>query len=809
MEKYICIHGHFYQPPRENPWLEDIELQDSAHPYHDWNQRVTAECYAPNASSRILNNKKNIKKIINNYAQISFNFGPTILDWMETKNPDTYQAIIEADKKSIKNFSGHGSALAQTYNHMIMPLANKQDKYTQIIWGIKDFEHRFKRKPEGMWLPETAVDLETLDIMAELGITFTILTPYQAKRFRKIDNQNWEKVESRGIDPSMPYKLNLPLSGRVINIFFYDGPISQGVAFEGLLNDGEKFANRLLSGFSKDRDWPQLVNISTDGETYGHHHHYGDMALAYALNYIRSNDLARITNYSEFLETYPPTHEVEIWENTSWSCAHGVKRWYYDCGCNSGMHSDWNQKWREPLRSALDSLRDTLIPLYEKKAQEFLKDPWSARNDYIYIILDRSPDNLKQFIKKHSTREFNNNEHITMLKLLEIQRHAMLMYTSCGWFFDDISGIETVQIIQYAGRAIQLAEELFQQNIEPSFIEALAKAKSNLPKHKDGAYIYNNYVKPAKVNLIKVGAHYALSSLFKPYEEKTQIYCYQIHRDDYHKIFKDDFRITMGRARISSVVTHESDTITFAAIKPDNYNLNAGVRIYKNEFEYQELLKKIKAAAENKNLSQINHILNTYFEGVSYSLKELFKDEQRKITNLMINSSLEEVEDELREIYHHYLPLIRFLNKLNIPQPRAIYLAAQFNINTDLVRALSESRIDFKHVNNLLTQANEWDIALDEKEVSYTLKETLERLAKRLKEGPTDLSLLKNIIETTELARSLSFNVNLWQIQNIYYQLLNSVYGDIQGKAENGNIDAGEWIKNFDTLGEKLNILKH
>src|SRR5512147_3234266 len=330
MDRYICIHAHFYQPPRENPWLEAVEMQDSAYPYHDWNERITAECYAPNAASRILDHEGRIVKITNNYARISFNFGPTLLSWMEQNAHRTYEAILDADAISRETFSGHGSAIAQAYNHMILPLATRRDKHTQVLWGIRDFQHRFQRDPEGMWLPETAVDIETLEVLADLGIKFTILAPHQAKQMRKLrashgpqaqpDGQGkssaagsaeaksgtdggrasqWHVVEGAKIDPTRAYVCPLP-SGRSINLFFYDGPISRAVAFERLLANGEGFAARLLNGFYENRKWPQLMHIATDGETYGHHHAHGDMALSYALEHIESTKLAKITNYGEY-----------------------------------------------------------------------------------------------------------------------------------------------------------------------------------------------------------------------------------------------------------------------------------------------------------------------------------------------------------------------------------------------------------------------------------------------------------------------------------------------------------------------------
>jgi len=512
--RYVCVHGHFYQPPRENPSLEAIELQDSAYPYHDWNERITAECYAPNAASRILDSEQWIIQLINNYSRISFNFGPTLLSWIAEKAPKVYESILQADELSRRRFSGFGSATAQPYNHIILPLANNRDKITQVRWGIQDFEHRFHRKPEGMWLPEAAVNMETLSVLADNGIKFTILAPRQARRIRRRGSRIWEDVTGERIDPSRAYYVQLP-SRKKINLFFYDGPISQAVAFEGVLNDGQRFAERLMSGFSELRDWPQLVHIATDGESYGHHHHYGEMALSYALQHIEDNNLARLTNYAEFLQLHPADHLVEIVEDSSWSCVHGIERWRTNCGCNSGGHAGWNQEWRAPLRFALDWLREQAASLYEEKARPLLKDPWRARDSYISVVLDRSDASISQFFAHHASHLLNAGEQVMALKLLELQRHAMLMYTSCGWFFDELSGLETVQVILYAGRVVELAKEFVDWNIEQQFLDRLRLAKSNLPEHGDGAQIYEKWVKPAFININRVAGHYEITSLFE------------------------------------------------------------------------------------------------------------------------------------------------------------------------------------------------------------------------------------------------------------------------------------------------------
>ncbi|HET8798141.1 MAG TPA: DUF3536 domain-containing protein, partial [Thermoanaerobaculia bacterium] len=453
--RFMTIHGHFYQPPRENPWLEAVETQDSAFPWHDWNARVTAECYEPNATARILDEHDRIRHIVNNYASISFNFGPTLLSWMETAAPETYAAVLDADRMSRERFGGHGAAIAQAYNHMILPLAKERDKRTQVLWGLRDFERRFGRKAEGMWLPETAVDLASLEALVAEGILFTILEPHQAARWRRIGEGDWREANGH-LDPTQPYLCHLP-SGRSIAIFFYDGPISRAVAFEQLLARGETFAHRLAGAFSDHRRHPQIVNIATDGETYGHHHRFGEMALAYALQIIEQQGLAKLTVYGEHLATHPPQHEVEIVERTSWSCSHGIERWRGDCGCHAGGGAGWNQQWRGPLRSALDWLRDEAATIFEREGAAVLRDPWLARDAYIDVILDRGEPSVAQFLSRHA----QHGAHVTrVLQLLEMQRNAMLMYTSCGWFFSDVSGIETVQVLAYAARVIQLVRQL-------------------------------------------------------------------------------------------------------------------------------------------------------------------------------------------------------------------------------------------------------------------------------------------------------------------------------------------------------------
>ena len=631
--RYVCVHGHFYQPPRENPWLETVEVQESAAPYHDWNDRITAECYAPNGASRIQNLENEIVRIVNNYGRMSFNFGPTLLSWLHEKAPRTYHMILDADKASAARYSGHGSAVAQVYNHIIMPLANTRDAVTQIRWGIADFEHRFNRKPEGMWLAETACNRQVLDLMAREGILYTILAPVQCARVRKLAGADagtdaappaWTETPNATVEPTQPYLVKLD-EGRSIAVFFYDGPGSRAIAFEGLLDSGEKFASRLTGVFNNAPSAggrAQLSHVATDGESYGHHHKHGEMALSFAMHTIEEQGLATLTNYGEFLERFPPTWEAEVAENTSWSCAHGVERWRSDCGCNGGKPG-WNQRWRKPLRDALDFLRDSTAPLAEQAAAGLLTDFWAARDAYIHVILGRenpakSARAIRRFFDHHAARTLKPAERTRVLELMELERHTQLMYTSCGWFFDEISGIETVQIIAYAGRVLQLACELFGRAgvaLEPEFLRLLAEAKPNVPELTDGADIYTRYVTGMKIGLEQVGAHYAISSVFRSYPEDGELFCFDVHRESHETFTSGRGKVALGRGTIRSRITEEAEEICYAVLHLGDQNLSAAVRRYTaaDEPGFVAFSAQVRGAMRKANLPEVMRLIDRFF----------------------------------------------------------------------------------------------------------------------------------------------------------------------------------------------------
>jgi len=792
MEKYICIHGHFYQPPRENAWLEVIELQDSAYPFHDWNERINQECYSPNTASRMLDEEGVITKIINNYSKMSFNFGPTLLSWLAENDEATYQAILDADKQSLVNFSGHGSALAQVYNHIIMPLASRRDKETQVIWGIRDFESRFHRKPEGMWLAETAVDTETLEVLAENNITFTILAPRQAGRVRKINGGTWKNAGPH-IDSRIPYLCNLP-SGKSIYLFFYNGDLSQSVAFNGLLNNGMEFANKLYSGFSDDLP-QQLVHIATDGESYGHHHKHGDMALAFCLEHIDQNKEIHLTNYGEVLEKFDVQFEAEIHENSSWSCVHGVGRWKEDCGCHTGGHQDWSQDWRRPLREALDWLRDELTIIYEDKARDLFPDPWAARDAYIEVILNRNGAQ-KEFLDKFNIKDEARN---SALRLLEMQRHSLLMYTSCGWFFDEISGIETTQILQYACRAIQLAEQESGRSLEEKFAKILADAKSNLPKYGNGKKIYEDIVIPTRLSLERVGIHYAVSSIFEDDPESLPVFNYIAESDYLERREGGVQRLAIGNTRVKSRVTLTERQFSFAVLYLGQQNIIGNISLDMSEKDFREMSEKTLAAFDESNVGLMISLFMQYFGPEKYNLWYLFKDEKRKVLNMIMERSLSQVETSFRRIYNRDYQLINSLKSDSIPIPQAYQTTLQFVLNADLRNALLDDYIDLEELGRIADEFAKWGLTIDdslylEQHASAVVYNALQRM----KDHPGEQARLDRLITFFDYLERFRMRPELSRSQNLYFRMSHDK--NLMAKAD------GEWKKAYRKLGIKLGI---
>ena len=805
-QRFVCIHGHFYQPPRENPWLETVETQDTAAPYHDWNERICAECYAPNGAARIVNNKNQITRIVNNYARMSFNYGPTLLSWLAENAQRTYRMILDGERRSRKSYKGHSSAMAQVYNHIILPLANRRDRITQIRWGIADYQRHYGAAPEGMWLAETAADNESLELLAQHGIKFTVLAPHQCKRIRTLkEGANWTDTPGDRVDTTHPYLVRFD-SGVSIAVFFYDGPASRAIAFEGLLNSGESLAARLKGGF-KDNAQPQLVHVATDGESYGHHHKYGEMALAYALRLLEVDKTVKLTNYGSYLEQFPPEYEAEIVENTSWSCTHGVERWRSDCGCNGGKQG-YNQAWRAPLRKALDALRDALVPLTEQEGNKLFKDVWAARDGYIEVVLDRSPQAVERFFLKHQLRALTALERVRGMELMEMQRHTQLMYTSCGWFFDDISGIETVQIIAYAARVLQLATEIFGEAaapLEPAFLAQMAEARSNVAAAGDGAKIYKEQVSSRELNLEQVAAHYAISSIFSSFAEETDLFCFHVWRDSYEAYSSGRGRLALGRVKVVSGITGKQQSFSFAVLHFGDQNITAAVKAYEPEDAagFEAFASQAAGDVQHGNFPEAIRQVDSYFGHMGYSLTSLFTDEQRRIVQIILNSTLADIEKSLTTIYDEHASLLHYLSQAGLPKPPALTLAAGFAINAGLRRALESDPTDQVKLRSFLALAKANQVPLETATLSYIADQRMKRAMAGLQMSSGSRETLDRALTLARTLVELPFGLNLWQAQNIWYEILRNSGDALTSLATE---DRQLWEKNFSELGACLSI---
>ena len=799
-ERFICIHGHFYQPPRENPWLEHVEVEDSAAPYHDWNERITAECYAPNAVSRILDGNERIAELVSNYEKMSFNFGPTLLSWLQRNRPDVYKQILEADRVSIARHNGHGNAIAQCYNHVIMPLANPYDKLTQVRWGIADFKFRFGREPEGMWLPETAVDLATLRVLADFDIKFTILAPHQAQAVRAPGGE-WQEVSAGRIDPTRAYRCRLNKE-KHIDLFFYDQPVSHDISFEGLLKSGDRFADRLMSGFNEHREHGQLMHIATDGETFGHHSRFGDMALSYALSKIEKEALARITNYAEYLALHPPTHEVKIRENTSWSCAHGVERWRADCGCNSG-NTHFHQRWRAPLRQALDSLQTRLDEVFMRESAATLIDSYAAVDDYIEVILDRAPEKGEAFLNKHARRELSRDERVKTWRMLEMQRYARLIYTSCGWFFDDISNIETIKIVEYAARAVQLARQVGGVDLEAKLIADLWNAPGNKAHLENGAEVYKKLVKPSITNLEKGLAHYGISSLVEEYSPSQRIFSFEFEQTDYVCEKAANRTLAIGAVNVHSNITGEQLEGMFVVLHLGGYDFHCIVRELVPRREYDALKDELLRRCSDDSTRNLLQAIDEKVVGYNFALKDLFIEERRKLGRLLAKDALERSREHYRRIYEESRDVMRLLAGMKVPAPESLKKATEFVLSQRLQQACDglrqngTSEVQLSEVAaSVFREAESLGCSVDVSVLKEALEQIIfERLATF--RADRDASSAESAIHFLGLADRLGVQLGYWRLQNLFWELLN------------GLVDPSERaLARIEELGDKLKFSK-
>lgn len=812
-DKFLTIHGHFYQPPRENPWLEAIELQESANPCHDWNERVCAECYTPNSVSRVVDNRNRILDIVNNYSYMSYNFGPTLLSWMEIYAPLTYERILKADIDSISHHNGHGNAIAQVYNHMIMPLANEHDKITQVKWGIRDFEYRFGRKPEGMWLAETAVDDATLKVLVDNGIRFTVLSPYQAAKIKRTSDKEWQDVSWGNIDPARVYKYTIKSDpSKSIYLFFYDGAISRSVAFDELLKDGNRFIKRLKEGISEQRDYPQLINIATDGESYGHHTKFGDMALAYVLKVKAESEGFKITNYGEYLEKFASDWEVEIKQASSWSCFHGVGRWKEDCGCSTGGQPGWNQKWRKPLRNALDFLRDKLVILFEKEGQKYFNDdPWNIRNKYIDVVLNRNSKTIKNFQKANFREDLTEIERVRAMELLEIQRQAMLMYTSCGWFFNEISGIETVQIMKYAARAMQLAANFTSENLEEPFLNILSEAQSNIKEYGTGKDIYIKWVKPSVVSLKEVASLWAISSLYQDFEEEEDVYCYSVKQNSYQKIQKGNTNFIVGNIEVTSKITLQKSNLIFALMQFADGDFHCAIKEFSTNDEFNELKNTLIKTYALYPLTEIIRALDEKFGKEYFTLKDIFIEERKKILQILLKDQLKKFANRYEEMYDQGKSSIYHMQSLGLEIPKEFKISAGYTLSHRYNELLenSDGFVEANVIQQIVEinyESKKMGIDVDKtpsnQNFSRRLITNLNRLTKSF-----EMQQAQTILELFDTIEKLELEIDIARAQNIYYTKIYHRIGDIiQNNIDNPRDKDLQFIKSLLNIGEKLYI---
>ena len=778
---YFAIHGHFYQPPRENPWTGEIENQPSAAPFHDWNDRIAAQCYSPNAASRILSGSGRIQDIVNNYEYMSFNMGPTLMGWIRTHLPDTYRRIQEADAKTLKRL-GHGNAIAQVYNHIIiMPLASPEDRITQIRWGIRDFETHFGRKPEAMWLAETAINMDVVVDLIREGIRFTILSPTQAECFRPLDvkNAEWKGCENTDIDTTRPYRIYpVDADGKKIcdgylDVFFYNPWLSSAVGFEHLLRDANVFGKRIQDGFDPNRDEPQLVSIGTDGESYGHHEPFGDMCAAWLFQHYAPEHNMVPVNFGWFLEKFPPKYEVRLKnvhsEGCAWSCAHGVGRWYRDCGCSTGGGADWNQKWRTPLRDAMNFLKKFADDVFVREMEKISAvSPWDARNLYIdALVKPEEKERKEKFLDKILKDPKDKKARTTAIRLLEVEKFCMFSFTSCGWFFNDIEGLEPVQNMRYAERALELLRPFLPINhpLRDQFLSILGRATSN--EHRwSGTEVFVRYAMPDMPVAFRLLAERAvvLHLGLEKFEEKSQldsrltasVVCSRKFETIVHASFDD---ADIGETTEATILAL-NDTmgrvtaVVFGGVRREEVsfipNFNATVKDLQMQFPtayivrmrnlMSDSLRHINQLLTNSRLEKVTQAFDGFAIQHGLSIDSLadqdhtLTDTMRKALSLEINAKIHEMA--LRYLKAHDETLLNEVHEL-VDEAKSLNTNFSFGGTgrmfhkklSELIAAASEKNDELviKHITGLISMAGWLNLYIDKTSLENQAFESYKR----------------------------------------------------------------------------------
>ena len=756
-----------------------MEREASAAPFHDWNARITQECYGANAHARVFGPGDRIAEIVNNYAWLSFNIGPTLFSWLEQHEPSICHRIVEADRESAARNNGHGGAIAQVYSHAILPLCNARDRATQIRWGIADFRHRFRRMPEAMWLAETGCDVTTADALAEHGMRYIILSPHQAARARTIGHAEWADVSSGSIDPRRPYRLTLP-SGRAIVCFFYDGSASHAISFEGVLDTSRGFAERLRAIADPERGSEQIVHVATDGETYGHHKRFADRSLAFMIQHEATEHGLELTNYAAYLDRVAVRDEVELkrgpmGEGTAWSCAHGLGRWTRDCGCNAGRSPGWNQAWRGPLRAAFDLLRDHAAEVLETVGGDLLGDVWQARDEYIDVVLTPTRERRDAFLRKHGRTELSSHARTRAFKLMEAHRMTQLMYASCGWFFDDLAGLETKQVMKYAARATQLLDDVTGRRFMPRLLDALAEGSSNLESEGNGADIMRRRVLRSEVgNPVRI-AQRASKQLFGDVPKTESDPAFTIETLDQKVFERASTKIVLGRARIMRRRTEHSEEVTYAAATLTERDMHCGIRTTVGRDVYEALFEDATRCFQQPTPTEVIRLIDRHLGPQYYSVREL-SDEARAefIENVMVDS-LERLGATYGVLYDEHRRTIEMFEQVGVEVPDELKLIAQYTLARRLDRAVLEAhgggdRDLFRSALAIAREARELGVPLIVPRSEAKFAELLDEAARRL-EQTRDEASANELVALLDLTQSLGLTVCLDSVQDRVFEL--------------------------------------
>jgi alpha-amylase/alpha-mannosidase (GH57 family) len=678
----LIVHGHFYQPPRENPWTGSVERQAGARPFDNWNERVHAESYRPNAFARVLDPYGRVERVVNNYSLINFNFGPTLAGWLERRHPETYTRVLEADRESVGARGGHGNAIAQGYHHAILPLCNDRDLLTEIRWGLADFRRRFRREPESLWLPETACDDRTLGALIDEGLAYVILSPFQAERVRPSGAHTWESVVDGAIDTSRPYRyFHHDGTGRSLAIFFYDGEIAKSVAFDGVLASSRLLVERIERAASSRSG---LVNFATDGETYGHHFKFGDRCLAYTLDTEAAGRGFRVTNYGEFLEHHPPEWEVRVrhdaaGEGTAWSCAHGLGRWARDCSCHAGAPEGWNQRWREPLRRALNFLRDEAAAVFELQGGALFRDPWGARDRYVELLIGAR--DREEFLRGQAGRALDGATATRALTLLEMQRAALMMFTSCGWFFNDIAGIEPVQNLRYAARVLDLLGGIGAKPPRAQFLELLAEAESNVKAHGSGADIFRAEVETARVAPPRVAASLAISGLVAEPESAGRTAGYEFSRADSRRVQHGRLALLTERITLESSATGKRFDFAAAAVHFGDVDFYCALRDREDDGgEFAARSQKIHDEFRTASLPSLLRLMRDGFGDAEFGLEHLLPEDRQRAYEIVFGRMVGRFSEQYEFLYEENRRNIEMLHDAGFELPTELRAAAEFTV---------------------------------------------------------------------------------------------------------------------------------